>query len=175
MAAAFNMTFYLFCLWSCIQVCAAFYCDYNDGTTSSRSKYCPYGCCLTGSDATYFDVCCTTSYNSNIGIIIIVSVVAAVVIIVVAIVIIVCCCCRRKTAHDRDVTTPNTTVVSNTVETSKMQLEVGYPPPNDFNLQSYHLQEDNTSLSSTEYSDRPPSCDTVTSPGQNNKGFETVV
>ncbi|KAK6177713.1 hypothetical protein SNE40_015760 [Patella caerulea] len=176
MASELNLMFYLLCLMSFIQVITAEYCTYYYEAfynTDSKTRYCSYGCCTTGTDATFINVCCNrkgvyTYKPHSIIIGIIVGVVALIITIIVVIVIIVCCCCKRQPATQGHViTAPNTTVVySNTTQTSSMPPGVGYPPPHGTN---------NLPSPPTGYSSPPPPYDTVTSPGQDNKGFDTNV
>ncbi|KAK6177797.1 hypothetical protein SNE40_015829 [Patella caerulea] len=136
-----------------------------------QRKYCSDGCCSTGSDSTAYNVCCYETndedrhmINTIIGIS--VGVVACIISIVVVIVIIACCCCKRPTTQGHVIAAPNTFVVySNSVQTSAIHPGVTYPPQGT----------NNPSSPPTAYSSPPPSYDTVTSPGQDNKGFETHV
>ncbi|KAK6177727.1 hypothetical protein SNE40_015772 [Patella caerulea] len=166
MAAAFNITFYLFCLWSFIQVITTEFCNYYDSYINSDIRYCSYGCCNTRSGATFSNVCCDyPAARSSTGIIIgiIVGVVALIITTIVVIVIIVCCCCKRQPATQGHViTAPNTAVVySNTTQTSMMHPGVAYPPSNTFNPPQ---GTNNSSSTPNEFAASPPAYDTVTSP-----------
>ncbi|KAK6177723.1 hypothetical protein SNE40_015768 [Patella caerulea] len=165
MAVTFNITFYLFCLWSCIQVIKADYCDYVDGGDHGiiRSKYCYYGCCFLAINATLDNVCCilydgpgdnyypSPSNTISTNDIIVGSLIFAAIFILV-ITIVTCCCCRKRQAT-QGLVLETPVVYSNTVGPSTSHPSTVLTPP------PYYSLEANNSPS-----DPPPSYDTVASP-----------